>query len=93
MVEQVAMFIHHLLVSLRKSKIVMVDEMAIQFLPPDMVQFLSLSLRTTERRLQKFGMSLGQFFTTIDNETLDRTVKTILRSFPSYGDKIVCFRI
>ena len=55
------------------------------FSVPDVAQLLGLSLRTTERRLQEFGISSGQFFTTIDNETLDRTVETILRSFPSYG--------
>ena len=55
------------------------------FYVPDVAKLLGLSLRTTERRLQEFGISSGQFFTTIDNETLDRTVCTILRSFPSYG--------
>ena len=45
---------------------------------------VDLSLRTTERRLQELSISSGQFFTTIDSETLDRTVETILRSFPSY---------
>ena len=39
----------------------------------------SSSLQITERRLQELGMSSGQFFTTIDKETLDRTVKTILK--------------
>lgn len=51
----------------------------------DVAQLLGLSLRTTERRLQEFGISCGQFFTSIDDETLDCTVETILRSFPSYG--------
>ncbi|XP_068713652.1 uncharacterized protein [Montipora foliosa] len=55
------------------------------FSVPDVAQLLGLSLWTTERRLQEFGISSGQFFTTIDNETLDHTVETILRSFPSYG--------
>ncbi|XP_067054671.1 uncharacterized protein [Acropora muricata] len=55
------------------------------FSVPDVAQLLGLSLRTAERRLQEFGISSGQFFTTIDNETLDRTVQTILRRFPSYG--------
>ena len=54
------------------------------FSVPNVAQHLGFSLRTTERRLQELSISSGQFFTTIDSETLDRTVETILRSFPSY---------
>ena len=48
------------------------------FSVPDVAQHLGLSLRTTERRLHEFGITSGQFFTTIDNETLDRTVKMMV---------------
>ena len=51
---------------------------------PDEVKLLGLSLRTTERRLKEFGISSGQFFAAIDDQTLDCTVETILVSFPSY---------
>ena len=46
---------------------------------------LGLSVRTTERRLQEFNISSRQFVTTIDDQTVDRTIEEILRSFPSYG--------
>ena len=46
---------------------------------------LRLSVRTTERRLQEFNISSRQFFTIIDDQTLDRAIEDILRSFPSYG--------
>ena len=48
------------------------------FSVPDVAQHLGLSLRTTERRLHEFGITSGQFFTTIDNETLDCTVKMMV---------------
>ena len=51
---------------------------------PDVAKLLGLSLRTTERRLKEFGISSGQFFAAIDDQTLDCTVQTILVSFPSY---------
>ena len=51
---------------------------------PDVAKLLGLTLRTTERRLKEFAISSGQFFTAIDDQTLDCTVQTILVSFPSY---------
>ena len=55
------------------------------FSVPDVAHMLGLSVRTTERRLQEFNISSRQFFTIIDDQTLDRTLEDILRSFPSYG--------
>ena len=55
------------------------------FSVPDVAHMLGLSVRTTERRLQEFNISSRQFFTIIDDQTLNRTIEDILRSFPSYG--------
>lgn len=55
------------------------------FSVPDVARMLGLSVRTTERRLQEFNISSRQFFTDIDDQTLDRAIRDILRSFPSYG--------
>lgn len=55
------------------------------FSVPDVAHMLGLSVRTTERRLQEFNISSRQFFTIIDDQTLDRTIEDVLRSFPSYG--------
>ena len=52
---------------------------------PDVAHTLGLSVRTTERRLREFNISSRRFFTIMDDETLDRTIEDILRSFPSYG--------
>ena len=49
------------------------------------MQGLTCSVRTTERPLQEFNISSRQFFTIIDDQTLDRTIDDILRSFQSYG--------
>ena len=53
------------------------------FSVPDVAHMLGLSVRTTERRLQEFNISSRQFFPIIDDQTLDRTIEEILRSFPS----------
>ena len=50
------------------------------FSVPDVAHMLGLSVRTTERRLQEFNISARQFFTIIDDETLDHTIEDILRS-------------
>ena len=55
------------------------------FSVPDVAQILGIGVRTTERRLQEFGISSTQFFTVIDDQTLDCTIEDILRNFPSYG--------
>ena len=55
------------------------------FSVPAVAQILGISVRTTERRLQEFGISATQLFTLIDDQTLDRTIEDILRSFPSSG--------
>ena len=55
------------------------------FSVPDVAQILGISVRTTERRLHEFGISSTQFFTVIDDQTLDCTIEDILRNFPSYG--------
>lgn len=51
----------------------------------DIAQILGLSVRTKERRLQEFGISARQFFTVIDDESLDSAVEGILRNFPWYS--------
>ena len=55
------------------------------FSVPAVAQILGISVRTTERRLQEFGISATQLFTLIDDQTLDRTIEDILRSFPLSG--------
>ena len=55
------------------------------FSVPAVAQILGISVRTTERRLQEFGISATQLFTLIDDQTLDRTIEDILRSFPMSG--------
>ena len=41
----------------------------------DIAQIRGLSVRTTERRLQEFGISARQFFTVTDDESLYRAVE------------------
>ena len=48
---------------------------------PDAAQILGISVPTTERRLQEFGISSTQFFMVIDDQTLDCTIEDILRNF------------
>lgn len=47
------------------------------FSVPDVAHMLGLSVRTTERRLQEFNISSRQFFTIIDDQTLDRTIEDV----------------
>ena len=51
------------------------------FSVPAVAQILGISVRTTERRLQEFGISATQLFTLINDQTLDRTIEDIKFSF------------
>lgn len=55
------------------------------FSVPDIAQTLGVSLSTIERRLHEFCIPARSFYSVIDDETLDRTIRDILRSFPSAG--------
>ncbi len=46
---------------------------------------LGVSVRTVERRLHNFGLSATEFFSNIDDASLDRTIHRILQDFPSFG--------
>jgi AraC-like DNA-binding protein len=51
----------------------------------DISQMLGVSVRTVERRLHNFGLSATEFFSNIDDASLDRTIHRILQDFPSFG--------
>ena len=42
-------------------------------------------MRTIERRLNKFNISTRLFYSEIDDDTLDDTIRDISRTFPSAG--------
>jgi hypothetical protein len=52
---------------------------------PDVAKILGVSLRTIERRLKDFNLSARIFYSRMDDETLDNTIRDILRTFPSTG--------
>ena len=52
---------------------------------PSIARVLSVSLRTVERRLQQFGMSKKMFYTDIDDQRLDNTIRDLSSNFPSAG--------
>ena len=52
------------------------------FSVPDVAHMLGFSVRTTERRLQEFNISSRQFFTIIDDQTLDRMIGGDFAKFP-----------
>jgi transcriptional regulator with XRE-family HTH domain len=55
------------------------------FSVPDIAQTLGVSVSTIERRLREFRIPARSFYSVIDDETLDRTIRDISRSFPSAG--------
>ena len=55
------------------------------FSVPDIAQIISVSVSTIERRLREFRIPARSFYSDIDEETLDRTIRDISRSFPSAG--------
>lgn len=50
-------------------------------------ELLGVGLRTIERRLQEFGLSIRATYTEISNEHLDTTVLEVMESFPNTGCK------
>ena len=55
------------------------------FSVPDIVRIIGVSVSTIERRLHEFHIPAWSFYSYIDDETLDRTIIDISRSFPSAG--------
>ena len=49
------------------------------FSVPDIAQTLGVSLSTIERRLREFRIPARSFYSVIDDETLDRTIRHRLR--------------
>ncbi|KAK3747006.1 hypothetical protein QZH41_011963 [Actinostola sp. cb2023] len=52
---------------------------------PNIASILGVSLRTIERRINKFNISTRLFYSEIDDDTLDDTIRDISRTFPSAG--------
>ena len=48
---------------------------------------LCVSLRTVERRLQEFGLSCREVYSTMSDEDLDAVINSILNDFPETGYK------
>ena len=55
------------------------------FSVPDIARIIGVSVSTIERRLHEFHVAARSFYFDIDDETLDRTIRDISRSFPSAG--------
>ena len=56
------------------------------FSVPDIARIIGVySVSTIERRLHEFHIAARSFYFDIDDETLDRTIRDISRSFPSAG--------
>ena len=55
------------------------------FSVPDIARIIGVSVSTIERRLHEFHIPARLFYSDIDDETLDRTIRDISRSFPSAG--------
>ena len=51
----------------------------------DISRMVNVSVRTIERRLHDFRLSITENFSHIDDQSLDRIIQEILRDFPSFG--------
>ena len=51
----------------------------------DIATLLGVSVRTVERRLFEFGLSVRLTYSSIDNEELDQLIQNILTEFPNTG--------
>ena len=51
----------------------------------DIATLLGVSVRTVERRLFEFGLSVRLTYSNIDSEELDQLIQNILTEFPNTG--------
>ncbi len=58
-----------------------------RFTVSEMARLTNVSLRTIERRLSEFGISLRRNYSDICDEDLDNVVRDIIRNFPNTGYK------
>lgn len=54
---------------------------------PTIASILCVSLQTVERRLQEFGLSCREVYSTMSDEDLDAVINSILNDFPETGYK------
>ena len=54
---------------------------------PTIASILCVSRRTVERRLQEFGLSCREVYSTMSDEDLDTVINSILNDFPETGYK------
>ena len=54
---------------------------------PTIANILFVSRRTVERRLQEFGLSCKEVYSTMSDEHLDTVIRSILTDFPETGYK------
>lgn len=59
----------------------------LRFNIPTIASILCVSLRTVERRLQEFGLSCREVYSTMSDEDLDAVINSILNDFPETGYK------
>ena len=56
-----------------------------RFTVQEIASLLGVGVRTVERRMHEFGLSIGSSYSTITDAELDSVVESILRSFPYAG--------
>lgn len=58
-----------------------------RFTVREIASLLGVGIRTVERRMNEFGLSIGRSYSTITDVELDSIVENIIRSFPNTGYK------
>ena len=58
-----------------------------RFTVREIASLLGVGIRTVERRMNEFGLSIGRCYSTITDVELDSVVENIIRSFPNTGYK------
>ena len=52
-----------------------------------MAALIGVGVRTIERRLHEYGLSVRSMFSSMENEDLDQVIRSILLEFPNIGNR------
>ena len=58
-----------------------------RFTVKDTATLLGVSKRTVERRMNEFGLRIGNYYSDINDNDLEETVRSIVQQFPNTGYK------
>ena len=53
----------------------------------NMAALIGVGVRTIERRLHEYGLSVRSMFSSMENEDLDQVIRSILLEFPNIGNR------